>query len=170
MPVPGHVIHVRINPTDELTALALVEKAMGIDTTRMSFAQVAKIAFSGLLQMARETKLVEMYSGFEYNDRIQDRFYSEANNPRARGFKARATKAFQDRMEGKAEPLFAGMLTGASDPDSAGSSSSTLSVPMQITKARHDELLFRFTQDPDNFDKIDLAELRRLADILEPRK
>jgi hypothetical protein len=66
----GQVVRIRVNPTDCLSVLDLMQ-AVGIKTTGMSFSQCASLALSSLLHTARHSKILPEPDGFDYLQRMQ---------------------------------------------------------------------------------------------------
>jgi len=76
----GTTAHIRISPSDCLSTLDVLEAA-GVNTSGMSFASCVSLAFSSLLGMARQAKLIEEPDTFQYLNRMQP-YLGTGNNKR----------------------------------------------------------------------------------------
>lgn len=66
----GHVARIRVNPTDCISTLDLLD-AVGIKYDNgMSFAQCVSLAFSSLLETARQNNMLPTPTGFEFLTRM----------------------------------------------------------------------------------------------------
>lgn len=65
----GEVVRMRVNPRDCISALDVLDAA-NINYRAMSFAQCISLAFSSLLETARQNGLIEEPDGFEFLNRM----------------------------------------------------------------------------------------------------
>ena len=144
MPTPGTVMHLRVNPTDSMSIIDILD-VLGIPKDNLSFAQATKLALSALLESARKEGIIPRREGFEYLEMMRP-FEETSTNYGARAARLRITK-----------------LSNIEPRDNA------LPVPQRDMpqlpngeQIRLNELLFKNTHDPSNMDEQELVELSNL--------
>lgn len=68
--IPGRVVRIRVNPTDCMAVLDVIEK-LGLTPDRLSFDQAVRITLSSLLESVRKNGIIPTRDGFEYSDMMQ---------------------------------------------------------------------------------------------------
>lgn len=63
----GHVISLRVNPTDCMSVVDVVRKA-GVYTPGMSFSMMVSLALSSVLQTLRDCEVIPERDGYEFNE------------------------------------------------------------------------------------------------------
>lgn len=134
MPTPGTVVYMRVNPTDQMSVVDILD-VIGQSKENLSFNAAAKIAFATLLESARQAGTIPRRDGFEYGEMLQP---FERENLKNRAAKLLLTKELSKPPRDD-EPL----LTPGK-------------------QARLLELRFKHEQDPANMDTGELEELSRL--------
>lgn len=139
MPTPGLVVSVRINPTDAMSVIDILD-AVGVPKENLSFAQGTKIALSSLLESARQAGTIPRREGFEYLEMLAP---FKADSYASRGAKLKLANEL------------------AKPP-----TENNVPVPQldRAKQVRLDELLFKHQQDPDNMGKEELQELTELLE------
>ncbi len=64
---PGQVARIRISPTDLMSVVDVVE-AIGMRQPGMSFSSMVSIALSSCLESLRQSDIIPVREGYEYND------------------------------------------------------------------------------------------------------
>jgi hypothetical protein len=110
----GIVATIRINPEDCQSVLDVMEKA-GVTTRGMSFAAMASLAMSSLLNAARQDGIIPTPDPFQYLNRLQP--YIKAKH----GRKLAITEALHNEGARLKAPPITASLTDA-EPEAAGPS------------------------------------------------
>ena len=139
---PGQVVHVRISPQDCLACVDIV-KAIGINTTNMSFALVVKIALASCLESMRQNNVIPKRGGFEFADMMAP--FKEFREQR------QASKLHAARIIDSIGEKFQPPAIVPADPK------------LERITARMDELAFKREQDEMNFTREDQQEWEQLT-------
>lgn len=143
---PGRVIRFRVNPTDCISVVDVIEK-LGLHRERLSFDQACRIALSSLLESARTHGVIPAEpSGFEYEQKMA-RFQERTSADRLA--KLQFTEALQPREEFRIRPVF------EDDP------------VRKRKQIRLDELKFKNQQDQLNMSEAEFGELADLINELD---
>lgn len=140
---PGRVLSFRLNPRDCISCVDVAD-AMELDTTRMSFDQVARIALSSLLESVRQNKVIPNRAGFEFKELVADRF-------KGTGKQGRLDRL---RITAIADKLGPNHITQPLVPESK---------ELRSARIRFSELEYKLSRDPLNATQAEKDELQVLA-------
>ena len=139
---PGQVVHVRISPQDCLACVDIV-KAIGINTTNMSFALVVKIALASCLESMRQNNVIPKRTGFEFTDMMAPFKEFRAQRQASKLHAARIIDSIGDKFQPPA--------IVPTNPE------------LERVRSRMDELAFKREQDEMNFTREDQQEWEQLT-------
>lgn len=125
----GPTPHIRMSPQDAMACIDIVEK-VGVSTTGMSFAMVAKIALTSLIESARQNGLIPKRDGWEYGEMMK-RF----------GELTSGSRAAKLQMNALVQGMGAEMVPQAIAPETP---------ERRRRRVRFEELKFMYDADPEN--------------------
>ncbi len=159
----GQVITMRVNPTDIMSCIDLVELS-GMKVSGMSLALAVKLALAGCLQAARENKTIPERTGFEYAQLVESYLNVKQEVKTRIADRVRDTEYARIALD---QPHFAGRTSGLLQDDSPVNPD--IPREAQNLQARIYKYMkgwiARRDADPDNFDASQEAKLERCREI-----
>lgn len=137
MPTPGIVTSLRVNPTDAMSVIDMLDY-LGVPKENMSFAQAAKIVLASSLEAYRQQGFIPRRTGFEYSEMIAP---FTRQDPGAHAAKLQLTKT---KPELRVEP---------SVPEA---------FDRRIRRLRFEELMVKRNAAPESMDADEKEELSLL--------
>jgi len=146
MPTPGHPVTVRLNPTDELGVLDVLQY-VGVQTVNLSWAQCVKIAMGSMLEGMRASGLIPRPDGFDYEQRVILPYFAHETH-KSRGQKIKFTEDWKHR-ESMSEGRWAPPVARSNDGE-------------QRRKQRYEELSAKESDPSQPMTEKELSELHHL--------
>lgn len=171
----GRVITIRVNPEDIMGCIDLVKKADS-NMPGMSTAMIVRLALSGLLESARRAGVVPRRDGFEFEQMIAP--FDRQGHGRKMNITDVVEQHEADSRSMDYTPVHINKMTHALDTPvmsakrlrSDGMTEEEFDA-MLMKKGRImirvQELRFKSTADPDNFDQTDSRELTSLESEID---